>query len=505
MKRMIAALLALMLTLSLAGMASGDEKKTFAMAGYDASSSNRNWAESLFFIRMAERTGVSYTFLQFTDLNRFGQWKADLKKDGVLPDVLFKAMLNDTEIRTLYQRGVLIDLMPYINEETMPNLWALLQEQPELWTEMTLEGHVLTLPMVDRLQSNNAIWINTDWLKKLKMEVPTTADELTEVLRAFKTGDPNGNGRADEVPMTFTGLWDLRYLQHAFGLNMNDYYLTADENGIVSSPVTSDANRRFLEWLHLLWEEGLIDISGFTTLDTSRQITDSNATMIYGVFFGPSVYNMVPQSAAGSYSLLMPLRHDGKQVYRSLLGSVTRGSFAVTSACEDPKAVLRWVDYLYSEKGCFLARCGEKDKEYEVLSDGTWRWKVSAENLEKEVIRPATIADGAAVPGYAFPDYWLKYDDADIHNELTQLSALAEIATEPCPQVMLTEAEAARLAMIWPEIGIYCENQMTHFVTGDEPLNDQTWAAFCEKMKELGMDEVVAIWQGALQREGGSR
>ena len=48
--------------------------------------------------------------------------------------------------------------------------------------------------------------INKAWLDKLGMQVPTTRDELEDVLKAFKTEDPNGNGQADEIPMNIRKL-----------------------------------------------------------------------------------------------------------------------------------------------------------------------------------------------------------------------------------------------------------------------------------------------------------
>ena len=45
-------------------------------------------------------------------------------------------------------------------------------------------------------------YINEAWIEKLGLKMPTNVEELTEVLRAFKTQDPNGNGLADEIPMS---------------------------------------------------------------------------------------------------------------------------------------------------------------------------------------------------------------------------------------------------------------------------------------------------------------
>ena len=46
--------------------------------------------------------------------------------------------------------------------------------------------------------------MNSDWLETLGLEQPTTPEELRTVLEAFKTQDPNGNGKADEIPLSAT-------------------------------------------------------------------------------------------------------------------------------------------------------------------------------------------------------------------------------------------------------------------------------------------------------------
>lgn len=171
-------------------------------------------------------------------------------------------------------------------------------------------------------------------------------------------------GKQDEVPLSYMGMWDLRFLGHAFGLVSNDYGVYLDDQGQVQTTLNTDENRAFLTWLHELWEEELLDHDGFTTMDTLRQITDSDAVMTYGVFFGPTPLNLVPASALDEYVLLPPLEYQGQQIYRDLLGDVVPGSFALTSACQDPETMLRWVDYLYSVEGSRLAQSGLEGVEY---------------------------------------------------------------------------------------------------------------------------------------------
>ena len=44
-----------------------------------------------------------------------------------------------------------------------------------------------------------------DWLDKFNLELPETIDEYYTVFKAFKTQDPNGNGKDDEIPFSPVG------------------------------------------------------------------------------------------------------------------------------------------------------------------------------------------------------------------------------------------------------------------------------------------------------------
>ena len=491
-------LLMAMLLLPCAAMA--QDLTVYSMAGYDDAAANHDWNTNYFFQRMEEQKGFAFMFSQYTDENTWAQAKQGMI-DGVmeLPEVLFKACLSNTEQLQMYEKGVLIDLKPYL-EQYAPNLWAMLQEHPDWLKAITLpDGAIVALPGINQLQNNNAMWINTTWLETLGLSEPATAQELTEVLRAFKTQDPNRNGKKDEIPLSFCSLWDLRFLGHAFGLVANDYYVTMDEDGQAASILTTDENRAFLTWLNELWTEGLISQDGFTTIDSTRRITDSNATMTYGMFLSPTPLNLVPSSALDQYSMLQPLFYEGKQTYRDLTGDVITGTFAITSACPAPEVIVDWVDYLYTEEGSRLAQGGAEDEEYAWNSDGTWSWIYDTETMANGLLAEATIADGASMPGLASVEFQLAYDDTATHKVIEELLSLKSVARLPYPQVFLTEEKQARVDAIQADLGYYAEQQMVWFVTGDVELNDDTWNDFCRTLKEKGMDEMLAIWQEAAQ------
>ena len=111
----------------------------------------------------------------------------------------------------------------------------------------------------------------------LGLSMPSTAEELTEVLRAFRDRDPNKNGRKDEIPLAFLGSFDLKFLGHAFGLIANDYNVRAVDGKTVFVPL-DPRYRAFVEWLRDLYAEGLLDQQGFTTTDMLRTVEKDTAT-----------------------------------------------------------------------------------------------------------------------------------------------------------------------------------------------------------------------------------
>ena len=356
------------------------------------------------------------------------------------------------------------------------------------------DGAIPVLPAISTQQNNDLMWINSTWLKRLKLETPANADELKEVLRAFRDGDPNSNGQKDEVPLTFIGMWELRFLGHAFGIIDNDYYLTA-RDGKVTSDLTSGKNRAFLAWLHELWEEQLIDHNGFTTADSLRQITDEKATIPYGLIMSSSPLTVVPSAAVGSYSLLLPMEYEGKQEYRDLTGNVIRGTFALTSRCAQPEKMVAWVNLLYTEEYALMAQYGLEGKEFNYREDGLWEWTEDLQTMANYILPMNTIGTGAAAPGIMPVEFQTKYSDEQARNEILEIQKLKEFAVLPMPLVTMTKEDAAEVASIQEGLSAYAEAAMARFVTGDVPLDDEQWQLFCDTVEAKGLSRMIEIWQ----------
>jgi len=499
MRRLFALILAaFLLCTGCAAAEQAQKAPDFILEGNDGSSAGHVWETNLFFTRMQEKTGISFQFRQYSDDSSWTARKEEILAGTDLPDVLFKAGLTGQDIQKMYAAGILIDLSPYL-EQYAPDLWKLLQEHEDWKKAVTLpDGAIPALPSINTLQSNNMLWINSDWLKNLKLETPTTAEELTEVLRRFRDGDPNRNGQKDEIPLSFLGMWELRFLGHAFGMIDNDYYVTL-KDGKVTSSLASEENRQFLAWLHQLWEEGLLDPSGFNTADSLRQITDEKKTIPYGSFFSLSPATVVPSAAVDQYSIVQPLQYNGTQIYRDLLGDVVRGTFAITKDCKEPEKLVAWVNTLYTAEGARMAQYGIEGDEYMWEESGYWNWNADMETVANVYLTEHTIGEGGVMPGVSAWDFQLEYAVDTVRKTVEQMAELKKVSVLPYPQVWLSAEDQETILSIQYDLSDYAEKAMACFVTGDTPLDDEHWNAFTEKLNELGLEKLIAIWQKAAE------
>lgn len=222
--------------------------------------------------------------------NAWGQQKSAKMAAGEFPDIglsLF-SMVDAAKYSTYFE-----DLKPHLDK--MPNVKKFLKAQPGAAKYVTDGTKIAMLPS-DRGKgyevSGTHMFINKTWLDKLGLQMPTTWDELENVLDAFKTQDPNGNGKADEVPMNIRslgfGLWSPLALMNSEGVvtsfmgggaSEQGYYV---DNGKVKSYYTSDALKDVVSYLHGLMAKGLIPKDVLTrdaSQYTSQTVSDGKTAL----------------------------------------------------------------------------------------------------------------------------------------------------------------------------------------------------------------------------------
>jgi len=502
LRRAIALLLAMfliVLTYTPVLAESDKAQHLYTMAGFDGDQVYHEWETNLFFERMEERTGISFQFEQYKEYDQWTAAKAKMLETGKLPDVLFKAELSLGEIADFNEQGLLMDLAPLL-EEHAPNFFKLLSENEELRKVITQpNGEIVTLPTVNKLPANNLIWVNGDWLNRLNLEMPVERDSFRAVLEAFRDKDPNQNGKKDEIPLAFLGVWDLKFLGHAFGLVANDYNVFVDDEGQVQYLALQPQFREFVAWLHELYRDGLIAADGFTTADSLRQQTNKDAAITYGMLFGNNTLNLLPYVNASTYQVMMPLVFNNRQVYRDLIGEIYPGAFALSSTCPNPEKILNWIDYLYTPEGAILAQVGLEGIDYEIdPDDNTWEFIGDISSKAEDVVRNVSICDSGHLPWLFTADFQMRYSDKDSVGVVNQQHVMRPFVVLPYPLVTLEDDVNQRVNELQYQLGRTLDNQMSRFILGEIELNDENWQAFIDSLYGLGLDEFLTIWQNAL-------
>jgi putative aldouronate transport system substrate-binding protein len=128
---------------------------------------------------------------------------------GEYPDIIMNFnqanSLTPTQQQLYGAQGVFIALNALIDKYGV-NTQKVFRVYPDAKDAVTAtDGKIYSLPYVDdcyHCSMDKKLWFNRKWLDKLGLKMPTTTAEFEQVLKAFKTRDPNGDGKADEIPLT---------------------------------------------------------------------------------------------------------------------------------------------------------------------------------------------------------------------------------------------------------------------------------------------------------------
>lgn len=152
---------------------------------------NGDWDDYPVFAELAEKTNVQVDFETVSGDGATEKLNLVLASNK-LPDIFFSG-LSSTMINKYAGMGLFLPLNDLIDQYA-PNIKAVLEERPDIKNAITMpDGNIYSIPAVNANAGipTTQLCINKTWLDKLGLEVPTTTDEFYEVLKAFKTQDPN--------------------------------------------------------------------------------------------------------------------------------------------------------------------------------------------------------------------------------------------------------------------------------------------------------------------------
>ncbi|TXK84496.1 extracellular solute-binding protein [Paenibacillus sp. N3.4] len=210
--------------------------------------------------------------------------------DGIYTDKMNTALTTNSLKKATYVRytdfmlmknsirsGAFWDIGPYLS--AYPNLKQL---NKEILGQTTVDGKLYGL-YTERPSARQGIIIREDWLDKLKLAKPTNLDEFYQVLKAFTTGDPDGNGKDDTV-----GLTDRNDLVFGAFKTIGSYFGVPNNWGLADGQLVPEfetpAYIDTMNYMKKLYDEKLIN-SDFAV--TSKEVQrDKLIRGIAGVYIG---------------------------------------------------------------------------------------------------------------------------------------------------------------------------------------------------------------------------
>ena len=180
-------------------------------------------------------------------------------------------------------------------------------------------------------------------------------------------------------------------------------------------------------------------------------------------------------------------------------GDLVRGTFAITSACKEPEKLVAWVNTLYTQEGSLMAYYGLEGEEYIWNENGLWEWNYPLQTVADEILPTHTISEGGTAPSWVDAGFQTKYMDEATRNVVESLQTLKQYSVIPYPPVTLSAEDEARVTEIQDGLSRYAEKAMACFVTGDTEMTDENWEEFCRTVEEKGLQEMIGIWQKAIQ------
>ena len=135
-----------------------------------------------------------------------------------IPDVFFSEGIPSNQY---IKDGVAREMTGLVTPENMPNYFKYWITEEEL-PKYQVQGKFARAPIPYEKNYYRSYYIRQDWLDKLGLSVPKSYDEMVEVMKAFTTGDPDGNGKNDTYGFSAYGN----------GTNMSLEFPTYVKNGL---------------------------------------------------------------------------------------------------------------------------------------------------------------------------------------------------------------------------------------------------------------------------------
>lgn len=485
----------------------------------------QNMKTNKFAVWLEEKTGVKVNY-QVVPIGEEGTPKVNnILASGDLPDAMMlgPAWMNGFSRSQLYIYGRqgLFQPLGRLIDEFAPELLEVFKNVPRLREEFTApDGEMYAFPAINQCyhcrSSEVRMWVNKTWLKRVGMSSPTTLDEFTAVLKAFRDQNPAGQNFA--VPMSGgksgSGSSFIGYIMQSFGY-LPASKIAKDGDNLIYAP-TQDFYREGLRYMAGLAKDGLLDKRSFTQSadELKLQVMNPEGALV-GFVQGGSQGSFADVEAGNpsarylDYEVIAPVKN-------GMIGAICPWDYGtggvvgliVTKDCKDPETMVRWADAQMNLEVSLSMPNGPLGVGFDWATKG----QVGINGKQATFARTVASQDAKNTGWYEWGPYNFPNDvrlsesvDASSGSveptlykagQLYERFAVSEDKYFPAP--FFDQDEAAQIGELETNMGTYLDQSNAKFILGDMDINDDSvWEAHKKKFQQLGMDRYLQTLKAA--------
>ncbi|MCM8711845.1 ABC transporter substrate-binding protein [Clostridium sp. SYSU_GA19001] len=486
------------------------EKVTLKIVTSSGLTSPKDPNDKLIFKRLEEATNLHINWINFTH-DQFGEKKNLLLASGDLPDAFFNGGFSDYDLLKYAKDGVIIPVEELV-EKYMPNLKAIYDKHPEYKAFATApDGHMYSFPWIEELGSgkeriqsiSDMAFINIEWLNKLGLEMPTTIEEFEKVLIAFRDQDPNGNGKKDEIPLSFivnNGNEGPQYLFGAFGLGDNwDHTVVTNDKKVVYTRA-DEGYKEAMKWMYSLNQKGLIDPEAFTQ-DWATFVAKGKDNR-FGVYFTWDKDNVTGNN--DKYELMPPLKGPNGEANLARCNGfgLDRSRAVITSANQNLELTARWFDKMYEPLQSAQNNWGTygdpNQQNIFELVDGKLKHLPLGDTAPGELRDKTSVGGPLAILDEYYGNQVTKPDDAARRLERIKKLVPYMKSDYVYPRVFLTNEESDEYTKLEALIAPYTDRKTVEWMSKGGV--EKEWNDYLAELDKMGLKKFMEIKQNAFDK-----
>lgn len=430
-----------------------------------------------------------------------------------LPDIIMGVTTD--ELRKYAPNGLFLNLYDYENE-TKDYMEIVNAEDREAKTKtFEIEDGMYGFQTLEynRIDLAPLVALRMDRLEETGLEVPTTWDELYDVMLAIKKLYPDQYVFSTRNGTTYL-IGQLAYAMGSGGFpcfSTSGMYYEPEEDKWLYGP-TKESFETVIEFLSNAYKDGLLD-PDYASMDKDTEheklcngslsmVVDNNSFI--GRVYNPSLAQLDENA---KFDIIEPMTNEDNGTKRALRYEKDWTEFACVNAdTEYPERIMELLNWMYTEEGIKVTNFGEEGVDYTLESDGTI--KTNPDLIEKhkgdaDVFSGIQGELGAGLLGlghyideslYAEVSDPIFVEQGKVIREWTEAGEIDYNSAIP----YFTTEEQDEITELQQNIANVFNSEIDSYINGQKSLDE--WGSLVEMLEKQGTERLEELYNEAYQR-----